>query len=92
MNIRVEVDVHCKLESLNRVLFNRLTETNSMVVNQNVNWPVVLRDISPQLLRTLNVSKISLIEMHVLEVHVARQCFDVLKELGLKVTADVYDY
>ena len=63
-----------------------------MVVNQNVNWPVVLRDISPQLLRTLNVSKISLVEMHVLEVHIASQRFDVLEELGLKVTADVYDY
>ena len=91
MDIRVEVDVHRQFESLDRLFFNCLAEANSMVVNQDMNWPVVLRDLLPQLLRSRNISKISLVEMHVLEVHVASQGFDVLEELCLEVASDVND-
>ena len=92
VDVGVEVDVHCQFESLNRMLLDGFTEANGMIINQDVNRSMVLRDLRPHLLRPLNIRKVSLVEVHVLEVTVAGQRLDVLHELSFEVATNVNDY
>ena len=71
------------------MLFDGLAEANGVIVNQNVDGAMALRDVSPQLFCALNIGQVCLIEAQVLEACIASHCFDVLQQLRLQVTPDV---
>lgn len=76
---RVKVDVHRELEALNSVLLHSLALTDSMIVNQDMNWAVFLNNAPPNFSCRLNFCQVGLIETNVFEVNVARDGLGVLK-------------
>ena len=67
MYIGVEIDIHRQLETLDRVLIYALTNTDGMIVDQNVDGSLLSHDLGPELLSALDISQVALVEVNVLE-------------------------
>ena len=65
------------------MLFYPLTKADRVIIDQDVDGTVLLRDLRPQLICAFDVSQVSPVEMHALEVRIASQSFDILEELCL---------
>jgi len=62
-----------------------------MIIDQNMNWAMLISDLLPQLSCSFDIRKVGIVEVHLLECGVVRQRFDVLDELRLQVRSDVHD-
>lgn len=60
-----------------------------MVIDQDVDWAMVLRYVCPQLFCTLNIGQVCLVEVHILEAWIASHGLDVLHQLRLQVASYV---
>ena len=56
-----------------------------MIIDQDVDWAMVLRYVCPQLFCTLNIGQVCLVEVHILEACISSHGLDVLQQLRLQV-------
>ena len=73
------------------MLRDGLTEADCVIIDQDVDWAMVLRYVCPQLFCALNIGQVCLIKVHVLEVCILSHGLDILQQLRLEV-APYVDY
>ena len=91
LHIRVEVDVHSELETLNAELWNSFALANRMVIDKNMHFSMITNDALPHFFRHGLIAQIGRIEVHVFEGDIARHRPQVLLQLWLEVGTNIND-
>ena len=89
MDVRVEIDVHGQLEGIDRNVFETFPEAACMIVDQNVNGPLLFNNTVPRLPCVLNVGEVGLVKVNPLEAGDAGNGLYVLDELWRQVVPDI---
>jgi len=48
LDIRHEIDIHCHFELFKCQVLERLAQYSSSIIDQNMNWTVILGQLTPQ--------------------------------------------
>ena len=80
LHIRGEVDIHGEFKALNSVLINSLAYANRMVIDKDVDWTVLLRNLLEESLCACYVCQVRLIEMGVFEASILGNRFQVIHQ------------